>query len=319
MSGEGDVGAGAPVEHRTTANGIELAWFEWNPARRGRGPTLLLVHATGFHARCWDPVVALLGPRHVVALDQRGHGRSTRTPITNWKVFGEDLAAFVRALDLRDVVGVGHSMGGHALVDAAAAEPARFRSLVLIDPVIAAPGEYAGGGWTLALPGGEPHPTSKRKRHFDSPEAMIERFRGRDPYRVFTPEALLAYCTFGLLPAEGGGFELACPPEIEASIYTTSRTNGAVHQSVAALDLPVLVLRAKLPDPNRSAMDFSSSPTWPGLAGEFRQARDLHFEGRTHFLPMEIPGEVALLVVAELVVAERVVGERGADEPGREA
>jgi len=42
--------------------------------------------------------------------------------------------------DLADVVGVGHSMGGHALVDAAAAEPARFVRLVLIDPVIAEAG-----------------------------------------------------------------------------------------------------------------------------------------------------------------------------------
>jgi len=294
------VGVQGPVEHRTTANGIELAWFEWSAALRGRGPTLLLVHATGFHARCWDPVVALLGPRHVVALDQRGHGRSQRTPITHWNVFGEDLAAFVGALDLRDVVGVGHSMGGHALVDAAAKQPGRFRSLVLIDPVIAAPGEYAGGGWTLARPGGEPHPTSKRKRHFESPAAMTRRFRDREPYRVFTPEALEAYCTFGLLPCEGGGFELACPPEIEASIYTTSRTNGAVHESVAALDQPVVVLRAQLPRPDRTAMDFSSSPTWPGLAGEFRHARDVHLADRTHFLPMEVPGEVARLVVEQL-------------------
>lgn len=289
-----------PLEHRVRANGIELAWFEWNADARGSGPTLLLVHATGFHARCWDPVVARLGPRHVIALDQRGHGRSERTPITHWKVFGEDLAEFVRALDLGDVVGVGHSMGGHALVDAAGLLQARFRCLVLIDPVIAAPGDYAGGGWTIASPGGAPHPTSKRKRHFDSPEAMILRFQDRTPYRVFTPEALQAYCTWGLLPAEGGGFELACPPEIEAGIYTTSRTNGAVHERVAALELPVLVVRARLPDPDRSVMDFSSSPTWPGLAGEFEHARDIHFEARTHFLPMEIPDEIARLILEEI-------------------
>jgi len=289
-----------PTQHRIAANGIELAIFEWGKEHAGQGPTLLLVHATGFHARCWDPVIHRLGERHVIAVDQRSHGRSEKVPIDHWDVFGADLAGLVRALELRDVLGVGHSMGGHALADAAAALPDRFRRLVLIDPVIAAPDEYGGGGWTLSMPDGEPHPTAKRKRQFASPEAMIERFRDRLPYAVFHPEALHAYCTWGLLrEGESDGFVLACPPEIEASIYMTSRTNAAVHESIRALELPVLILRAKLPPAERTMMDFSSSPTWPGLVGEFRNGREIHFADHTHFLPMEIPDRIAELILAE--------------------
>lgn len=281
----------APTEHRVRANGIELAWFEWGATRAGRAPTILLAHATGFHARCWDPVVRHLDGRHVVALDQRGHGRSERTAIRHWKDFGRDLAAFVEALDLRKVVGVGHSMGGHAMVDAAAACADRFERLVLLDPVIAAPGEYGGGGWTL---GRAQHPTAKRKNRFPSVEAMIERFRNRPPYSFFVPEALRAYCTWGLVPAEDGdGFVLACPPEIEASVYMTSRTNPGVHQSARALSIPVLVVRARLPPPDRGVMDFSSSPTWPDLVHEFANGREIHLADRTHFIPMEIPAWVA--------------------------
>jgi len=291
-------GPASPVEHRVRANGIEIAWFEWG--RGARGPTFLLAHATGFHARCWDPVIRRLGDRHVIAVDLRGHGRSEKTEITHWKAFGEDLAAFVRALDLRNLVGVGHSMGGHALTEAAAANPDRFRCLVLIDPVIASPDAYGGGGWMITSLGGEPHPTAKRKRHFDSPEAMIERFRDRPPYAGFDPEALRAYCTYGLLPgADGEGFELACPPELEASIYLTSHTNPGVHRSVRALEIPVLVVRAKEPPPDRSVMDFSSSPTWPGLVHEFRKGREVHLADKSHFLPMEIPQLVADLILGE--------------------
>ena len=289
-----------PTERRIRANGIELTCFEWGAGWRGRGPTLLLVHATGFHARCWDPVVQRLGDRHVIAVDQRGHGRSEKTPITHWKVFGEDLVDLVRELDLREVLGVGHSMGGHALVDAAAALPERIRRLVLLDPVIASPEQYGGGGWTISSLGEQLHPTARRKRHFASPEAMIERFRDRVPYRVFDPEALRAYCSHGLLPAEDGdGFELACPPEIEAGIYMTSRTNKAVHESIRALEIPVLIVRAKLPPKDRDVMDFSSSPTWTGLVGEFRTAREIHLADHTHFLPMEIPERIAELIRAE--------------------
>lgn len=282
-------------------NGIELAVFEWGRPLVGREPTLLMAHATGFHARCWDPVVRRLSERHVIAVDQRGHGRSQKTAIDHWQVFGRDLAELARALELRDAIGVGHSMGGHALVDAAAARPGAFQRLVLVDPVIASPDAYGEGGWTIASLGGEPHPTTKRKRRFSSPEEMEERFRDRVPYRVFQPEALRAYCTYGLLPAEDGdGFVLACPPEIEASIYTTSRTNQGVHESVRALDIPVLVLRAKQPSEPRDVMDFSSSPTWVGLAAKFRYGREIHFPDHTHFLPMEIPEQISELILEEM-------------------
>ncbi|MCP5057847.1 MAG: alpha/beta hydrolase [bacterium] len=288
-----------PTEHRLRVGEIELAFFEWGRAFKGREPTLLMVHATGFHARCWDPVIRHLGDCHVIAVDQRSHGRSEKTPIEHWDVFGRDLSAFVQGLDLPDVVGIGHSMGGHALVDAAATLPDRFRRLVIIDPVIASPDHYGEGGWRLSDLGGEPHPTAKRKRHFASPEEMIERFRDREPYRVFHPDALRAYCNYGLLLAEDGeGFELACPPEIEASIYMTSRTNAGVHESIRALEIPVLVLRAKLPPKERTMMDFSSSPTWPALVHQFHHGREIHFVERTHFLPMEIPEEIAKLILA---------------------
>ncbi len=290
----------APVEKRVRVNGIELCYFEWRRSERGRGPTLLFAHATGFHARCWDAVIRRLGARHVIALDQRGHGRSEVTEIVHWNVFGEDLAGFVAALDLRDAVGVGHSMGGHAMVEAAAACPERFRRLVLVDPVIASPSDYGVGGWRIPSAGGEPHPTAKRKRHFDSPGEMIERFRDRPPYSVFHPEALDDYCRYGLLPeSDGHGFRLACPPETEASIYMTSMTNARVHESVRALRIPVLVLRAKRPPENRTIMDFSSSPTWPGLAAEFRIGRDVHLAEHTHFLPMEVPDRIAAQIEAE--------------------
>jgi pimeloyl-ACP methyl ester carboxylesterase len=297
-------GVEEPTEHRLRANGVELAWFEWGRERRGDGPTLLLAHATGFHARCWDPVVRRLGDRHVIALDQRSHGRSEKTEIRHWDVFGRDLAAVVDALELEGLVGVGHSMGGHAMVDAAALRPEAFRRLMLIDPVIASPDQYGEGGWTISNLAGMQHPTAKRKRRFASPEAMIERFRDRVPYAVFHPEALEAYCRFGLLPtAHDDEWKLACPPEIEASIYLTSRTNRDIHDSVRRVDVPVLLLRAKRPAELRDPMDFSSSPTWPGLVGELRRGREIHFADHTHFLPMELPDRIAELILGEVAAA----------------
>jgi pimeloyl-ACP methyl ester carboxylesterase len=93
-----------PLEHRVTGAGVTLAVYEWHPHVRGRGATIFLAHATGFHSRCWDQVMAQLGERHVVAVDQRGHGRSAEAMPVHWGQFGADLAAVLRALALRDAV-----------------------------------------------------------------------------------------------------------------------------------------------------------------------------------------------------------------------
>jgi pimeloyl-ACP methyl ester carboxylesterase len=264
---------------------------------RGRGPTLLFLHATGFHGRVWDHVIAGLPGHHVIALEQRGHGRSETTEIHGWQVFGQDAAAFVRALGLGGLVGIGHSMGGHALVQAAAIDPDAFRRLIVIDPVIVSPAAYH-----LPHPfKGNHHPAAQRMNRFASPQAMIERFAGRPPYTVFDPRVLRDYCEWGLVPADDGdGCVLACEPVTEASIYLTARGNGGVYASVRALQIPVLILRAKLPPADRSPLDFSSSPTWPPLVDEFRNAREIHFPDRTHLLPMEMPDGLAALIGEEL-------------------
>lgn len=283
----------SPAEHRIAApDGASLCVFEWNAGARGRDDTLLLAHATGFHARCWDQVVARLPGRHVLAVDQRGHGRSEGCPPVDWRIFGQDLAAIARAFALRAAVGVGHSMGGHATTEAAAAEPHCFRRLVLIDPVIGSPEAYAAG--SRAAFADAPHPTAKRRARWASPAEMLARFRDRPPFDAWDPAVLRDYVEYGLLPAsDGDGWVLACAPEFEADIYMGALENAGVHDAVRRVQVPVLVVRAQEPPTLRDRMDFRFSPTWPGLAAAFPNGREIHVPDRTHLVPMEDPAQVA--------------------------
>lgn len=294
-----------PTLHRLRLNDCDLAYFERYPELKGQGPTLLFVHATGFHARVWDQIIERLPPTHSIALDQRGHGRSEPKPILHWRTVGRDQAALVEALKLNDIVGVGHSMGAHAMIDAAAALPDRFRRLLLIDPVVAPPAAYADTGELPWPPEGEYHPAAKRRDRFESAEAMISRLETRSSFPHFDPQIFRDYCEHGLLPADDGdGLALACRPEIEASVYMSSRSNAGIYESVHALEIPVLVLRAMEPSGELTGpMMFSTSPTWPGLAAEFKDGREIHFPDKTHFLPMEIPDEIAALIRTELDAA----------------
>ena len=124
-----------------TVNGIKLCYFEYGSESK-ESPTFLLVHASGFHARCWDKTIKHMQGCHVLAVDLRGHGRSQNHGPFSWDVFGADLKAFLKALDLNDVVAVGHSIGGHIVCQLAGQDPSRFLRLLLIDPVICPAEDY---------------------------------------------------------------------------------------------------------------------------------------------------------------------------------
>lgn len=285
------------IEHRFAAPAGEICWFEWGQA--GAGPTLLLLHATGFHARCWDQVVgALPDGVHVIAPDLRGHGRSFRpVSIHDWSRIADDVIALVAGLCAKSVFAIGHSMGGFLAALTASQLPGRFSGLLLVDPVILPPEHYChADGATVPDPSA--HPVSRRRNVWDSAEQMIARFADREPYCDWKPEVLEDYCRYGLVPAEAGGFELACPPHLEASAYLGNADND-IYPRIGAIECRVTILRARNGE-RRSPMDFSVSPTWPELANRFRNGRDMQWPDLSHFIPMEAPERLAALIVGQL-------------------
>ncbi len=100
------------VEHftATARDGAEL-----HLVAKGDGRPVLLLHGVLLQAASWGEQFALADRYRVIALDQRGHGRS----IAGAAGYGldrlaDDIDAVIQQLDLDGVVLVGHSMGGMA-------------------------------------------------------------------------------------------------------------------------------------------------------------------------------------------------------------
>ena len=279
-----------PIERRFQTSGPQLTYFEWG--RKGE-PQVLLLHATGFHGRCWDEVVRVLGPGYnVYAVDMRGHGRSDKVPPYVWATFAQDICELVEHLALEDAIGVGHSMGGHCLVQVAARLPRAFRRLLLVDPVIFEPDAYLQDRYRHFRKA-EDHPVSKRKNDWRDWREMYDRFRERDSFAVWDDRVLADYCRYGVLPREDGRWELACPPLVESSIYL-GNTSTNIYEDVPGIRVPVVVLRARGRDPDsRDVMDFSRSPTWEKVAEQFADGTDVYLPDHTHFIPMQDPALVA--------------------------
>jgi non-heme chloroperoxidase len=105
----------------------------------GQGPTVVLAHCWTGSRSTWAPVAARLVERghRVVLYDQRGHGTSSLGPeAPTISRLGADLKAVLEAVDARDAVVAGHSMGGMAAQALAVEHPEvvaeRVRALVLV-------------------------------------------------------------------------------------------------------------------------------------------------------------------------------------------
>ncbi|WP_195759875.1 alpha/beta fold hydrolase [Paracoccus sp. S-4012] len=286
-----------PVSTRLARGDVTLALHEWGAAQAG--PPLVLLHATGFHGRIWDRVVAGLGQRRVIAVDQRGHGGSDAPPLTDWRDFADDLAAVLERLDLGDATVVGHSMGGAAALIAAAGRAAeRIGRLILIDPVVPPIRHYREGINPMATPPGGTHPIARRRARFEDAAAMQAALGARVPYALFDRAVLRDYCTHGTRPAKDGGVTLACAPEWEARVYDTMLGFAHVHELLPQVGQPALVIRAMPPQTEADSRDFRFSPTDPDLAAALPYGRDLPLPQHTHFLPMEAPQFTAGLILA---------------------
>lgn len=294
----------APAEHRLTLGPGELCWFEWGrPTDR---PSLLLLHATGFHARLWDQTIKALAALdsplpHIVAPDLRGHGRSYKpASIGDWSATAADLVPLVSAAFPGQLVAVGHSMGGYCAAALAGLLPDKVARLLLVDPVILPPETYDPDALE---PDPSAHPVARRRVRWPDAQTMIDAFASRPPYSAWRPAALADYCTFGLNPApDSDGLVLGCPPEIEASAYLGAARNDAMAM-LAKVRCLTTVLRARVAE-RAGPMDFSISPTWPELATHLPDARDIHWQDVSHFIPMEQPERLAALIAEDWQAAQ---------------
>jgi non-heme chloroperoxidase len=94
----------------TTKDGTEIYYKDW-----GKGPAVTFSHGWPLSADMWDGQMLFLTQNgfRAIALDRRGHGRSSQATTGNdMNGYADDLAALIEALDLNDVTVVGHSTGG---------------------------------------------------------------------------------------------------------------------------------------------------------------------------------------------------------------
>jgi lipase len=128
-------------------NGAAIAIAEWLGAR---GP-LVCVHGLTSSSRVFAGLATELADFHVIAVDCRGRGLSSKSPPFGLARHAEDLAAVMNATKIDRATLVGHSMGAYVVGAFCADYPERADRLVFVD-----------GGYSIDVPTNE------------TPEALLE-------------------------------------------------------------------------------------------------------------------------------------------------
>ena len=274
-----------------STDGVQVAVHDLGGPTDPHAPTVLFSHATGFHARVWAPMASHLTSRfRCLAIDYRGHG-SAVTPEGldfHWRGFGDDAVAVLDSglLGTGEVHGVGHSMGGAALVLAAVRRPGRVRSLWLFEPITPPPGSM------LSSDGPNPMAASalRRRPSFASFDAAIANYAAKPPLDELDPDALREYVEGGFVAQPDGSVSLRCRPEWEAATFSMARSSGA-WDLLPELDLPVTVVVGEEEAFGPAAFGPAVAEALPH--GQLAEHRELG-----HFGPLQEPGKLAAELAA---------------------
>lgn len=246
-------------------DGLRLRALEWGTT----GPGVLLLHALTGRASSWSRVArALARDCHVVALDQRGHGESSRAPgLYGSLEFARDAAKAIDALSIGPaVVVVGHSMGAINAVALAAARPDLVRGLILEDQSVATSSRAEGrelAEWMATWPLPFPDEAAVRA-YFDA--------AGFGPSLAPYEFASMKRTARGIEPA----FDLADMAEIASEWDTRNYWD-----ELERVNCPVLVLRG--------ANGMYPREEHEDMARRAKQGDLVEIEGAQHFVHADQP------------------------------
>jgi pimeloyl-ACP methyl ester carboxylesterase len=172
----------------------------------------------------------------------------------SWSVYGHDMLAGMQTFQLENVLAVGHSFGGVASLLAALQKPDVFRGLILLDPTALAPRiceamRQARDKSNVVAAHPLAEKARRRRRVFESVDAMFNRFRQKEVFAQWSDEALRLYVEYGTVARDDGKRILTWSPDWEAYYYSTPYIDIWERlPELDALSLPKLIITGEHSD-----------------------------------------------------------------------
>lgn len=120
------------LHYAALPNDLRIAYTD-----AGEGPfTLLFIHGLGSYLRAWDQNIEQFRQDYrCIALDLPGYGKSSKGEYAyDMSFFAGVIRQFIDQLQLKNVILVGHSMGGQIAMHTVLNDPAAIEKLILLAP-----------------------------------------------------------------------------------------------------------------------------------------------------------------------------------------
>lgn len=258
----------------------------------GSGEILHFAHANGFHPLTYQQLLQPLTAHfQVIAIQHRPFWQKEPKSSDDWEQVANDLIQFLDEQGVKNIVGIGHSLGAVATMFAAIKRPDLFKKIVLIEPVFLPEMlinifHLVPLRWRKYL-----NPliqlTLKRRDVWDSKGEVFESYRLKKVFANLSDDVLWDYLNSGLTTRKDGKITLAYSKEWEAHFFSLA---PKVWTKLKQLRTPVLGLRGEhsdtlMPKPWKKWQRLKPNHTLIEIADT------------GHLLPLEKPALVAQEII----------------------
>jgi pimeloyl-ACP methyl ester carboxylesterase len=227
-----------PPELRKVAvgDGVELHYVE-----RGKGAAVLFVHGTLGDYSTWDGQLGLFAETYrAIAYSRRYNYPNTNRlrPNHSAVIEAEDLAAFIKALDLRKVHVVGYSYGGYTALFLAVKHPELVRTLTLAEPPVVFTGD---------------RPEDAKQRLVKEARAAFEKGDPEEAVRAVVNSSREG--TYDRIPEPVRRRLLRNAQELKALVTSVQMYPGLDRDAVRTIEVPTLLLSGAKSSASHKSVD----------------------------------------------------------------
>jgi pimeloyl-ACP methyl ester carboxylesterase len=187
---------------------LKLHYLDYGTAGR---PPILCVHGSAANGHWYDFVApGLSRDYHVLAIDLRGHGDSgpADPPSYSYEDYASDINKAVEALDLRDFVLIGHSMGGAISLLYSSTYPGRVGKLVIVDTSMKLSNERISEMRDVG---------SRPSRQYHSKDEIVSRYKLRPGHSFASPDVVRHIASNSVREADDGTWTY----KFDRNVYAT--------------------------------------------------------------------------------------------------
>ena len=262
----------------------------------GQGKTIHFAHANGYPPGGYRQFIQPFLTNHkvIASLYRPLWGGRSPSEVKDWTIYADDLIRFMEEKGLKNVIGMGHSMGGTITCIAAIKRPDLFQQLVLLDPVIFS---FKASLLTNFLPNSllkRVVPIAKtamrRKDQWASREEVYSSWRTKKVFKRLSDSVLKDFIHHAVVPDNKGNFTLAFSKEWETQVYVTA---PYIFGKLLQLKMPITVVKAEKHSVLQAGL-------WAKWQKEQPTTKFLEYKDSGHLIPMEHPSDLANLLIQSI-------------------